>query len=217
MARNRGFNDDINPYVDETRYESVPYGCTVSPTIPPDSGDYPYDETRPPEDDNPNVRFDRNYKSTEPTNGGGYIGTEPIENNKDGNGETEIVDVVDVPGEEKIRPVVGWLIGTKGPCKYRDFRLHSERNYIGRGEDQDIVIPDPTVSRKSVVQVAFASRNATFHLIPCDGASIVSYCNGEELFTPRKLEDGDRIQIGNSELMFKALCGEGFSWDDEKD
>src|SRR5262249_26846325 len=31
-----------------------------------------------------------------------------------------------------ISPVVGWLVCVEGPDKGRDFRIHSEKNFIGR-------------------------------------------------------------------------------------
>lgn len=216
MAKKNGFGNyetyDVNPYGDSnTRYESVPYGYTVSPTCPPEAGDDPYDQTMSPH----NGSSFTGYTPTTPNEPAGYTGTEPIKA-EDDVGETEIVDAVtNVRGEGKIRPVVGWMIGTRGVCKYRDFRLHGERNYIGRNPDLDIVIPDKAVSREPAVQVVFDPRNSTFHLASCDRAKINSYCNGELLLGPRQLKDGDRIQLGESELMFKSLCGEGFRWEDE--
>ena len=37
-----------------------------------------------------------------------------------------------------IDPVVGWLTCIEGAEKGKDFRIVSERNFIGRGDDMDI-------------------------------------------------------------------------------
>jgi len=35
------------------------------------------------------------------------------------------------------------------------------------------------------------------------------------LLGPLELKSGDRIQIGDTELLFVALCDENFEWQDE--
>src|ERR1041385_3579869 len=42
--------------------------------------------------------------------------------------------------KQGIDPVVGWLVCTAGPDRGRDYRIRSERNFIGRGEEMDIAI-----------------------------------------------------------------------------
>src|SRR5580700_1534258 len=40
----------------------------------------------------------------------------------------------------KTEPVVGWLVCLEGPDRGKDYRLHNEKNYIGRAPVNDIVI-----------------------------------------------------------------------------
>ena len=49
-----------------------------------------------------------------------------------------------------IDPVVGWLTCIEGAEKGKDFRIVSERNFIGRGDDMDIQLTgDNSISRKN--------------------------------------------------------------------
>lgn len=42
---------------------------------------------------------------------------------------------------------------------------------------------------------------------------MLAYCNNEALYTYRALKAYDRIELGESELMFIPLCGSHFSWE----
>lgn len=42
--------------------------------------------------------------------------------------------------DSKVDPVVGWLVCIAGSEKGKDFRIVSERNFLGRGEGMDIGI-----------------------------------------------------------------------------
>lgn len=110
-------------------------------------------------------------------------------------------------------PVVGWLVCTAGPERGADYRLHSERNFIGRGEAADVrITSDKTVSRENHVSVSFDPKRDSFRLLPGEGRGIV-YLNGEELVAPMLLTAGDRIELGETALLFVPLCGPAFRWD----
>lgn len=110
-------------------------------------------------------------------------------------------------------PVVGWLVCTGGPERGADYRLHSERNFIGRGEGADVrIASDKTVSRENHVSISFDPKRDSFRLLPGEGRGIV-YLNGEELVAPMLLKAGDRIELGETLLLFVPLCGPGFRWD----
>src|SRR5688572_9227403 len=67
--------------------------------------------------------------------------------------------------KQGIDPVVGWLVCTAGPDRGRDYRIRSERNFIGRGEEMDIAIRgDDTISRDNHASVTFNPRNKQFRL-----------------------------------------------------
>lgn len=112
-----------------------------------------------------------------------------------------------------IDPVVGWLVAVAGPDKGQDFRITSERNFIGRSEKMDISVPgDETISRENHAIVSFNPKNITFRLFPGDSKGLV-YLNQEEVITPIALNAYDIIEIGQSKLMFLPLCGEQFNWE----
>jgi hypothetical protein len=111
-------------------------------------------------------------------------------------------------------PVVGWLVCIDGPDKGRDFRIRTERNNIGREPAQrdGIIIPgDPSISREKHAVISYNPKNHRFNLIPGDGRGI-TYLNDDELLTPQPLNPYDRIEMGNTKLIFVPFCGEHFTW-----
>lgn len=111
-----------------------------------------------------------------------------------------------------IDPVVGWLVCVEGGDKGRDYRIHAQRNFIGRSEKMDICIRgDETISRENQAIVSYDNKKKTFRLFPGDGKGIV-YLNDEEIFTATELKAYDIIEIGTTKLLFIPLCGEKFEW-----
>lgn len=112
-----------------------------------------------------------------------------------------------------IDPVVGWLVCVAGPDRGADYRLHSERNFIGRGETSDVrIASDKTISRENHLSISFDPKKDSFRLLPGDGRGLV-YLNGDELVSPVLLKAGDRIELGETTLLFVPLCGSGFRWE----
>lgn len=112
-----------------------------------------------------------------------------------------------------IDPVVGWLVCVKGPEKGRDYRVRSERNAIGRGSDMVICIAsDEAISRENHAFISFNPRKGSFRIAPGDGRGM-TYLNGEEVDVPMPLAAYDKIELGQSELIFVPLCGDHFSWE----
>ena len=111
-----------------------------------------------------------------------------------------------------IDPVVGWLVCVEGADKGRDYRIRSEKNFIGRSEKMDIQISgDDTISRESHAVVSFNPKNGTFKVHPGDGRGII-YLNGADVDAPRELKPYDIIEIGQTKLAFMPFCGEKFQW-----
>lgn len=112
-----------------------------------------------------------------------------------------------------IDPVVGWLVCIRGPEKGRDYRVRSERNGIGRGADMAICINgDEAISRENHAYISFNPRKGSFRIAPGDGRGM-TYLNGEEVDVPMPLQAYDRIELGQTLLLFVPLCGEKFSWE----
>lgn len=111
-----------------------------------------------------------------------------------------------------IDPVVGWLVCIEGADKGKDYRIKSERNFIGRASSMDIAITsDNGISRENHAIISYNPKNQCFRVIPGEGHGLV-YLNEEEVFSPIELHHGDIIELGQTKLMFVPFCGGGFEW-----
>jgi len=116
-----------------------------------------------------------------------------------------------------IEPVVGWLACIDGPRRGQSFSLHEGKNFIGRGDDMDVqILGDLQISRINHACIAYDPKNLKFMLVPGDSDGIV-YLENRSIFHATELTDLSRITIGNTELVFRPLCGEHFSWRTGKD
>lgn len=116
--------------------------------------------------------------------------------------------------KQGIDPVVGWLVCTAGPDRGRDYRIRSERNFIGRGEEMDIAIRgDDTISRENHASITFNPRNRQFRLHAGTGRGLV-YLNDEQIDEASAIAHGDRIDLGQTKLLFIPLVGETFTWEE---
>jgi hypothetical protein len=112
----------------------------------------------------------------------------------------------------KADPVVGWLVCLDGPDRGRDFRLHSEKNFIGRSPSMDVIVPsDDTVSREKHGVVIFDPKKQMFWILPGDSSGLV-YLNGEIVHTPTQLNAHDTLEIGQTKLVLIPFCGEKYTW-----
>lgn len=117
------------------------------------------------------------------------------------------------PARMGFDPVVGWLVCVEGPMKGRDFRLHGERNFIGRDAAMDVCVEgDQTISREHHASVTYSTKNHTFILAPGTGRNMV-YLNDADVLAPVTLNPFDVIELGQTKLLFVPLCGENFRWE----
>ncbi len=111
-----------------------------------------------------------------------------------------------------IDPVVGWLVAVNGKEKGRDYRIHTDNNFIGRSDRMDICLRgDDTVSRENHAIVSYDDAEKVYYFSPGDGRSIVR-ANGKAIFQTITLNAYDRLTIGKTELIFIPLCGSNFEW-----
>lgn len=109
-------------------------------------------------------------------------------------------------------PVVGWLVCIDGPERGRDYRIRSERNFIGRAANMDIrIAADESISRERHAIITYNPRSGSFSLMPSDAHGLI-YHNGEEVMTPVKLAAYDILEIGKSRFHFIPFCGGNFQW-----
>ena len=165
------------------------------------------------------MQIEENYPKTVPKKPGAS-GDEPAVTRKvdhDSGVEKDAGKTVGVYKRELgIEPVVGWLVAVKGPSRGRDYRITSERNYIGRSETMDISISgDDMISRENHAIINFEPRKSTFYLLPGDSKRL-TYLNEEVVLAPELLKSYDRIEVGETLLVFVPFCGEAFQWKKEE-
>lgn len=114
--------------------------------------------------------------------------------------------------EQGIDSVTGWLVCVNGKKRGKDFRIHSEKNFIGRSKSNDICLDfDETVSRECSAILTYDSRTNKFWLQYGDGKGII-YLNDNLVLVPAELKDNDIITVGKTELMFMSFCNGNFKW-----
>lgn len=115
-------------------------------------------------------------------------------------------------GMTAVEPVTGWLVCQNGGEKGKDYRLHSGRNFVGRGNSMDVcLIDDKSISRDKHCSVSYDPRGNAFYL-SAEGGNTV-YLNGILVEEVKRLTDGDEIVIGETGLIFVEYCKEGRTWD----
>ncbi|MDZ5473049.1 FHA domain-containing protein [Bacillus sp. 31A1R] len=111
-----------------------------------------------------------------------------------------------------IDPVVGWLVCVDGKDKGQDYRIHSERNTIGRSDSNDIYVKgDQTISRDNHATIVFDPKRKEFRLLAGGGRGLV-YVNSDVVDYTITLKEGDLIELGDTKLMFVPFCGPKFEW-----
>ena len=116
-----------------------------------------------------------------------------------------------------IEKVVGWLACINGQRKGQSFTLREGKNFIGRGDDVDVqILGDLQVSRRNHACIAYDPKNRKFTLIPGDSDGIV-YLGNKSVYHATDLMDFNTIQIGNTVLIFRSLCGDHFAWNVDKE
>ena len=130
-------------------------------------------------------------------------------------GPTAFVDPIPTKTGVPFQPVVGWLVCIDGPAKGRDYRIHSQYNYIGRGQHMDICISgDNCISTDRAAVLAYDSEEKFFSFGPSMGHNVVRV-NGKMLMNAVVLNAYDELTIGKTKLLFVPLCGERFDWNDK--
>jgi len=119
----------------------------------------------------------------------------------------------DAVNENGIAEIRGWLICIDGPKRGVDFRIHGEKNSIGRGEENEIKLDfDTSISKGVNAIIAYDSRNNKFFIYQSASKNNM-YINNTLLLTPVELKDYDVIEIGETKLVFRSFCNESFTWE----
>lgn len=111
-----------------------------------------------------------------------------------------------------INPLRGWLVAVSGDKAGIAFTIHSEKNFIGRGQNFDIDLSfDRAVSKEGDAIISYDARNRKFYLSLLSGKNNVYY-NDSILLTPIELSDYDTIEIGSTKLVFRSFCNAEFTY-----
>jgi hypothetical protein len=103
--------------------------------------------------------------------------------------------------QEGTRPVVGWLVCIDGPDRGKDFRLHAEKNFIGRDNGMDVCLArDEAVSRGRHAIVVFDPKKRNFWLYPGESQGLV-YHREELVNAPVQVGPYEVIEVGASKLV----------------
>ena len=116
---------------------------------------------------------------------------------------------------ESVAPVIGWLVCTEGVDKGRDFRLHPDNNFVGRGSQCDVRLSDEYVSAKHFT-VSYDPFSDIHFASMSDGRAIV-YINGTPLTSSMvALKKGDKIKVAKTTLVFIPLDKADVQWNWEQ-
>lgn len=129
---------------------------------------------------------------------------------------TKTVAYSDKQGD--ISPVVGWLVCIEGAERGKDYKIISEKNFIGRSEEMHITISgDNTISRRNHAIISYNPKERNFMLIPGAETSGIIYVNEEAIYSPTEITPYDVIEFGESKFIFISLCGQHFEWVDSEE
>lgn len=117
---------------------------------------------------------------------------------------------------DEVDPVAGWLVVVKGPGRGRDLKVGHGINEIGRGADCRIRLDfgDNSVSREPNSRIVHDPLNNRTHVQQDRGKNLV-YHNGEAILMPIELKSGDKLRIGETELVFVRFSPDFHTWDDD--
>lgn len=128
--------------------------------------------------------------------------------------ETRLVAPPDTPTTAEGEPApVGVLLVLRGPGTGRLIGFGAGRNGIGRDDSERVPLNfgDGGIARTRHAIITYDDRNGHFYLQPGEGPAL-TYLDGEPLLEPRRLASGARFKLGATELLFRPLVGEDFSW-----
>ena len=108
---------------------------------------------------------------------------------------------------------VGWIVVIGGPGRGAHFALFNGVSQIGRGEDQAVKLDfgDGSISRTNHAAIAYDDETNGFFLGHGGKTNIVRL-NDRPVISTETLTSQDMIRIGETTLLFVALCNDRFHW-----
>lgn len=96
----------------------------------------------------------------------------------------------------------GWLVAVTGEQAGRDFRLDHGRNVLGKGPDCAVGVKDAQASERHVLIEVREGGEVTLEDL---GSRHGTFVNGTAPAGRVVLHDGDRVRLGQTELVFRAF------------
>jgi len=114
--------------------------------------------------------------------------------------------------------VVAWIVIISGIGEGRDFRVVTGQNTIGKSNSNMIAIDfgDDTISREKHAFIIYDSQNNKFIFRGGEGQNI-SYLNGNSVYSPVIIKNGDIIEMGETKFRFSTFCDETFIWEEKEE
>lgn len=155
--------------------------------------------------------------------GGGYVAPQPAVAQDSFPSTTPVSEQFavttykdDIVNDKGILEVRGWLVCLEGEKRGLDFKIHGEKNTIGRGSDNDIKLDfDNSISKNVNAIISYDVRNNKFFIFLGESKNNI-YVNDQLLMTPIELKDYDIIEIGSTKMIFRSFCNDIFKWEDLK-
>jgi hypothetical protein len=121
----------------------------------------------------------------------------------------------DIVNDKGIIEVRGWLVCLEGSKRGVDFKIHGEKNTIGRGSENDVNLDfDTSISKGVNAIIAYDNRNNKFYLYQSNSKNNI-YFNNQLLLNPVEISDYDVLEIGDTKMIFRSLCNDTFTWEKE--
>ncbi len=110
-------------------------------------------------------------------------------------------------------PAVGFLVIVDGPGRGASHPIHYGQNTIGRSSSQRISLNygDPRISREEHAFLIYDETTQDFFIRDNGKANLVRH-NDTPVLTPTRLNHRDVISIGDTLMLFIAVCGADFDW-----
>ncbi len=119
-------------------------------------------------------------------------------------------------GDVEVQPVVGWLVAIAGSHFGEGFKLKSGRNFIGRAMDMDVALTgDNSISREKHAVIVYEPKSNIFLVQPGDAKELF-YLNEKVVLAATEIKAYDKLNLGETELLFVPCCSDKFNWDSVK-
>ncbi|MFI3291262.1 MAG: FHA domain-containing protein [Opitutales bacterium] len=115
--------------------------------------------------------------------------------------------------EDDYSEVVGWVTIVSGYGRGRSFELKHGYSFVGKDASQEVCLNfgDESISKEKHIKFLYDDQDRCFYVTAGESRNL-GRINGKLFDGLTPIKNYDKIKIGNTELLFIALCGEEFSW-----